>query len=68
MTTQVLKNAHFDTIGYIETDADGTQTGKDAHDNTVGYYRPGSDQTTDRLSNVVGYGNFLAALVVAGRF
>lgn len=37
MHTHTLKDARYRTIGYIETAADGKQTGKDERFRTVGH-------------------------------
>lgn len=67
MTTQTLKDAYFKTIGYIETDKNGKQTGKNAHFSTVGYYDPRTDRTTNSHFSVVAYGNTLASLIMAAK-
>jgi hypothetical protein len=51
------------TIGYIETAADGKQTGKDERFRTIGYYDPRADVTRDDRFRTVGHGNLLASLI-----
>lgn len=66
MRTDTLKDAHFRTIGYIDTDARGKQTGKTAQFVTVGHYDPNTNWTTDRHFHRVSSGNTLAALICQG--
>lgn len=63
MHTHTLKDARYRTIGYIETAADGKQTGKDERFRTVGYYDPRADVTQDERFRTVGHGNLLASLI-----
>lgn len=63
MSTQILKDARFKTVGYIETDARGKQTGKTARFETVGYYDPRTNWTIDRHFHHVSSGNTLASLI-----
>jgi hypothetical protein len=66
MSRQTLTDARYRTIGYIDTAADGTQTGKDARLQAVGYYDPRTNLTRDERLRTVGSGNLLASLI-AGR-
>ena len=63
MQKQIIIDARFQTIGYIETRSDGTQIAIDAHFNTLGYYHPHSNSTLDARFKTVGYGNLLALLI-----
>jgi hypothetical protein len=63
MHRQTLKDARFRTIGYIDTAADGKQSGKDERLCTVGYYDPRTDITQDARFRTVGHGNLLATLI-----
>jgi hypothetical protein len=63
MRTDTLRDAHFKTIGYIETDARGKQTAKTAQFVTLGYYDPGTNWTVDRHFCRVSSGNSLASLI-----
>ena len=63
---QAASRARCDTIGYIDTAADGKQTARDARHHVVGYYDPRSDTTRDARHHLVGHGNLLASLI-AGR-
>jgi hypothetical protein len=63
MSTQTLTDDRYHTIGYIDTAANGTQTGRNAHYHIVGYYDPHTNTTTDARYHKVGTGNLLAALI-----
>lgn len=63
MNRQPLKDARYRTIGYIDMDRDGKQTGRDARYHIVGYYDPRTNLTKDVRFHTVGSGNLLAALV-----
>jgi hypothetical protein len=63
MSRHTLTDASYRTIGYIDTAADGKQTGRDAHYHVVGYYDPRMDTTRDARHHLVGHGNLLGALV-----
>jgi hypothetical protein len=63
MDRQVLKHARYHTIGYIDTAADGTQTGRDARYHIVGYFDPHTNLTKDARFRTIGSGNLLAALI-----
>lgn len=63
MTTQVIKDAQFRIIGYIDTRSDGTQVAKNAQFHIVGYYEPRMNCTKDERFHIIGYGNLLASLI-----
>ena len=63
MTKQVLKDSHFNIIGYIETKADGKQVITDSHFAIKGYFDPKSNKTTDSHFRSVGTGNLLTSLL-----
>jgi len=65
MKRQLLTDARYHTIGYIDTAADGKQTARDARLHVVGYYDPQSDTTRDARLHTVGRGNLLASLVAS---
>jgi hypothetical protein len=67
MSRRTLKDAHFRAIGYVETAADGKQTGKDKQFRVVGYYDPRSNSTKDAHFRIVGYGNQLSSLIAMVR-
>jgi hypothetical protein len=66
MQTQTLKDAHYRTLGFIETASNGKQTGKDSHFRTVGFYDPRTNVTQDAHFRSVGVGNMLASLITCG--
>lgn len=63
MIRQTLTDARYHTIGYIDTAADGKQTGRDARYHIVGYYDPRTNSTRDARFHLVGTGNLLASLI-----
>ena len=63
MSKQVLKDAQFRIIGYIEDRSDGTQVGKDAQFRIVGYYDPKTNKTKDAQFRIIGTGNLLASQI-----
>ncbi|EKU81785.1 hypothetical protein [Massilia timonae] len=65
MKRQLLTDARYHTIGYIDTAADGKQTARDARLHVVGYYDPQADTTCDARLRTVGRGNLLASLVAS---
>ena len=65
MKRQILTDARYHTIGYIDTAADGKQTARDSRLHVVGYYYPQSDTTRDARLYTVGRGNLLASLVAS---
>ena len=65
MNRNRLTDARYRTTGYIDTGADGRQTGRDARFRTVGYYDPRSNITRDAQFQMVGTGNLLASLIAA---
>ena len=65
MNRQILRDANFRVIGYIDTDPSGKQTIKDGNFTECGYFDPRTNQTKDAASRVVGKGNFVAALLPA---
>ena len=65
MSTQTLKDSHYNIIGYIETRPDGSQVGKDAHYTIKGYYDPKTNQTKDAHYNIMGTGNLLSSLITS---
>ncbi|WP_137174090.1 hypothetical protein [Massilia sp. HP4] len=66
MSRHTLKDARHRIIGYIDTAADGRQTGRDERLRIVAHYDPRSNITRDDRLRNVGYGNLVAALI-AGR-
>ena len=66
MNTQILKDASYKIIGYIESRADGSQIGKTAQYHIVGYYDAKANITKDNQYRIVGHGNLLASLVHCG--
>ena len=66
MSTQTLKDDHYNIIGYIETSSDGTQVAKDSHYNIKGYFDPKTNVTKDAHYHIVSTeGNLLASLITA---
>lgn len=63
MATQVIKDARFQIIGYIDTNSDGTQVAKNAQFRILGYYDPRFNCTKDARFHIIGYGNLLASLI-----
>ena len=63
MIRKTLTDARYHTIGYIDTAADGKQTGRDARYHIVGYYDPRTNSTRDARFHLVGTGNLLASLI-----
>lgn len=63
MGTQILKDAHYQVVGFIDTHPDGSQTGKNSHYQVVGYYDPRGNVTKDSHYRVVGSGNLIASLI-----
>jgi hypothetical protein len=63
MTTQVIKDARFHILGYIDTKPDGSQVAKNAQFKILGYYDPRMDCTKDAQFHIIGYGNLLASLI-----
>ena len=63
MSTQVLKDAHYRIIGYVETRSDGVQVIKNAHYRILGYYDPRQNQTKNEHYQIVGQGNLLTSLL-----
>ncbi len=57
MSTQILKDRWYKTIGYVDTQADGKLVFMDASYNVLGYYDPETDETRDSSYNSIGYGN-----------
>lgn len=64
MSRETMKDAHFRTIGFIDTDSNGKQTARNAHFTTVGYYDPRTNWTTNSHFSRVSSGNTLASLIV----
>lgn len=60
---QTLKDARFNVIGFIETDANGQQTIMDAQFRRLGSYNPATDTTKDAQFRRVGQGNLLTTLL-----
>lgn len=67
MKRQKLTDARYQALGYIDTAADGRQTGRDAQLHAIGYYDPHTDTTRDAQRRLVGKGNLLASLIASGR-
>jgi hypothetical protein len=67
MPSETIKDAHYRTIGHIETRSDGVQVAKDAHYRIVGYYDPRRNETKDAHYRSVGRGNFLSSLIVSAQ-
>jgi hypothetical protein len=63
MTRATLKDSHFRTIGFIDTDANGKQTPKNAQFTMVGYYDPRTNWTVDSNFRLVSCGNTLSSLI-----
>jgi hypothetical protein len=63
MSSTRLQDAHFRTIGYIDTGSDGKQTIRDAHFRTLGYYNPRDNRTQDAHFRTIGTGNLLTSLL-----
>lgn len=64
MSRATLKDAHFRTIGFIDTDTNGKQTARNAHFITVGFYDPRTNATVDAHFRRVSSGNTLSALII----
>lgn len=67
MDRQILRNANFQIVGYIETDDKGAQVLLDAHYRRIGYYDPHGNVTTDEHYRRVGTGNLLTSLLPVRR-
>lgn len=63
MNPRTLADARNHIIRYIDTAADGKQTGRDARFHAVGYYDPRTDSTRDAHRHLVGHGSLLASLI-----
>jgi hypothetical protein len=63
MSREILKDARYRVIGYIDTTPDGRQTAKDSRYRIVGYYEPAVNITKDARFRIVGHGNLLASLI-----
>jgi len=63
MAQEVLKDANYRIIGYIDTDLSGKQTIRDAHFRIKGYYDPKTNHTKDSHFRLVGQGNLLTSLL-----
>lgn len=63
MHRQTLKDSRYRIVGYIDTAADGKQTGKTAQFHIFGYYDPHTGLTKDQRFHIVGHGNLLASLI-----
>ena len=57
-----LKDKHYNIIGYIDEQPDGTLVAKDHNFRVLGYYDPRSNRTSNSTFNPVGYGNLLTTL------
>ena len=67
MTRQVLKDARYRIVGYIDSTSDGRQKGLNARYEVVGHYDPARNETKDARFRVVARGNALSALVFSSR-
>ena len=67
MKRQKLTDARYRAMGYIDTAADGRQTGRDAQLHAIGFYDPHTDTTRDAQRRLAGKGNLLASLIAAAR-
>lgn len=65
MSRHTLKDARQRIIGYIDTAADGRQTGRNARLCIVGYYDPRSNITRDERQRTVGHGNLITTLIAS---
>lgn len=63
MSKTPIKNASYQTIGYIEELGGGKQKALDASYRTLGYYDPGSNSTKDASHRTIAKGNVLSGLI-----
>ena len=63
MSTEILRDARFKTIGHLETKSNGDQVLRDAHFSTLGYYDSRHNITQDAHFRTIGRGNILASLL-----
>lgn len=61
-----IKDGHYRTVGYVETDRHGRQRALNARFQTVGHFDPARNETRDARYMVVAHGNALSALIFRG--
>lgn len=61
--TEVIKDKHYNIIGYITTDSNGKKVLKNTSYKICGYYDPHTNVTKDASFRIVGYGNLLMSLI-----
>jgi hypothetical protein len=63
MSTEILRDARFNTIGHLETKSNGDQILRDAHFTILGYYDSRNNLTQDAHFRTIGRGNILVSLL-----
>ena len=63
MRVDTLKDSADNVIGYMETNADGSQLLRDVGHQIKGYYDADGDHTRDAEQNIVAKGNQLRSLI-----
>lgn len=67
MSRREIKDDHYRTLGYIETDSSGKEVAKDSHYKVLGYFDPKRNETTDSHYKVLAKGNILSGLIYQSR-
>lgn len=63
MSTEILRDARFNTIGHLETKSNGDQILRDAHFTILGYYDSRNNITQDAHFRTIEVGNILVSLL-----
>lgn len=63
MSEERIKNFKLQTIGFIETKADGTKIAKDFYRKKLGEYNPKTGYTKDFYGRIVAHGDATTMLI-----
>ncbi|HMJ49255.1 MAG TPA: hypothetical protein VK440_01610 [Burkholderiales bacterium] len=63
MATEIVKDAYGNTLGSIESAADGTQVLRDVDGKIRGFYDPSTDHTRGPDKQILAKGNVLSTLI-----
>ncbi len=63
MATEILKDAHGNILGSIESAADGSQVLRNADGKIRGFYDPSTDHTRGPNKQILAKGNTLRQLI-----
>ena len=64
MAALEIKNRYGELLGYIKDESDGRKMATTRQGIILGFYNPKTNETRDRMSNLLAKGDILSSLIV----